>query len=121
MQIIKPTNLLVRFLLELCMLIALGYWGFSRAETGLLRFVLGIGCPLLAAVVWGFWLAPASSRRLVEPWRSLAELILFGIASIALYRAGQPGVAAAFVLIYLLNKILIILWKQDQKITKKSF
>ena len=112
MQVIKSTNILVRFLLELCILIALGYWGFSRGETNISRFGLGIGCPLLVAVIWGLWMAPASSRRLPEPWRTLVELVLFGIAITSLYSTGQPYLAGVFGLVYLINKLLLVIWKQ---------
>ena len=49
---LKPLNLGLRFVLELCMLVALGIWGFSE------NVVLGIAAPLAAAVVWGLWIAP---------------------------------------------------------------
>jgi hypothetical protein len=51
MELWKSINLLVRFLLELSMLAALGYWGFTM-HTGVLNKVLfGLGAPLLAAVI----------------------------------------------------------------------
>ena len=60
---LKPLNLGLRFVLELCMLVALGIWGFSQ------NVVLGIAAPLAAAVVWGLWIAPKATRRLRDPAR----------------------------------------------------
>ena len=53
---LKPLNLGLRFVLELCMLVALGIWGFSE------NIVLGIAAPLAAAVVWGLWIASKGER-----------------------------------------------------------
>ena len=61
MEIIKSLNLLLRFLLELCGLVALGYWGFKTGQQMIVKIVLGIGGPLLFVVIWSIFLAPASS------------------------------------------------------------
>ena len=46
-----PINLAVRFFLELAALFSVGYWGWTQHE-GLLRYLLAIGLPLVAAVAW---------------------------------------------------------------------
>ena len=51
-------NLTVAFLLELCALAALGYWGLRTASGPATKAALGIGAPLLAAVLWGLFAAP---------------------------------------------------------------
>lgn len=55
---LKSANLLVRFLLELCALVALAYWGFHTEGALAIRLGLGIVAPLLAALVWGTFVAP---------------------------------------------------------------
>lgn len=50
MSAVIAVNLGVRFLLELCELAALGYWGFQAGGGALVRIGLGIGAPVLAAV-----------------------------------------------------------------------
>ena len=63
---LRSVNLVVRLLCELALLVALAVWGF-HAGSGLAGdLVLGLGAPLLAAVVWGLWVAPASRRRLAD-------------------------------------------------------
>ena len=105
-------NLAVRFLLELCILVAVGYWGFTTSATGLGQVGWGIGAPLLIAVLWGCFGAP----KAVFPLHGLLllgfELVIFGAGPLALYAAGQPTLAIAFVVIYVLNKILLTLWQQ---------
>jgi hypothetical protein len=112
MEIIKSGNLGLRFLLELCILVAIGYWGFKTGSQTMIRVGLGIGLPLLVATTWAVLLAPASSRRLQEPWLLVAELIIFGLAIIALYSTGQHALAGIFGLVYVINKILMYIWRQ---------
>ena len=51
LELIKGANLALRFLLELCALGALGYWGFKTGAATITKIVLGVGAPLVAAVV----------------------------------------------------------------------
>ena len=102
----KPLNLGLRFLLELCMLVALGIWGFSE------NFVLGIAAALAAAVVWGLWIAPKATRRLRDPVRLALELLLFGAAGVALAAADHPLAAAIFLAAVALNEVLTLAWGQ---------
>ncbi len=112
MQIFKMINLLVRFLLELCILAIFGYWGFNTGDNAFMKFLLGLASPILFAVVWGTFLAPKSPRRLDEPWLFLLELALFGLACWALYSTGKINLTFAFGGIYIFNKILMIIWRQ---------
>jgi Protein of unknown function (DUF2568) len=96
---LRGVTLTVRFLCELAMLAALAYWGFVVGDD-VGAWVLGIGAPLLAAVVWGALVAPRARWRVSIPIRLVIELALFGAAVGALAVAGQPltavvlGVAA---------------------------
>lgn len=108
----KMINLLVRFLLELCILAIFGYWGFQTGSNTFMKFLLGLGAPILFAVVWGTFLAPKSPMRLHEPWQFLLELIVFGLACWALYSTGKVDLTVAFGGIYILNKILMVIWRQ---------
>ena len=51
LEVIKGANLLLRFLLELCALGALGYWGFTTGSATITKVALAVGAPLVAAVV----------------------------------------------------------------------
>jgi hypothetical protein len=112
MEAIKLINLGLRFLLELCILGIFGYWGFKTGSSAFAKFLLGLGSPILFAVVWGTFLAPKSSMRLGEPWLYLLELVLFALAIWALYSTGKVNLTVTFGVIYLLNKILMIIWRQ---------
>jgi hypothetical protein len=89
----NPINLAVRFLLELCALAAMAYWGWTQ-HSGWLRFVLAIGLPVLAGGLWGAFAVPNDPSRSgntpvpVPGWvRLLLELAIFGFGVGALYDA----------------------------------
>jgi Protein of unknown function (DUF2568) len=103
---LKPLNLGLRFVLELCMLVALGIWGFSE------NVVLGVAAPLAAAVIWGLWVAPKAKRRLRDPARLVVELLLFGAAGVALAAADRPLAAAVFLAAVVLSEGLMLAWRQ---------
>lgn len=112
MELLKSLNLALRFLLELGVLAIFGYWGFKTGSNPFIKFLLGLGAPILFAVTWGTFLAPKSPLRLSDPWLFLLELVLFALAGWALYSTGNVPLAAAFGVIYILNKILMLIWRQ---------
>lgn len=112
MPLLKMLNLLVRFLLEICILVIFGYWGFQTGSNPLMKFLLGLGAPILFAAIWGAFLAPKSWRRLDEAWLSLLELVIFALTCWALYSTGKVDLTVTFGGIYILNKILMIIWRQ---------
>ena len=93
---LRAANLGLRFFLELCILAALGYWGFQTGDSAPLKVILGIGAPLIAAVLWGVFISPKASVRLPGFARLLLEYAIFGAAALALAAAGQPELAAVF-------------------------
>ena len=112
MAILKGTNLALAFLLELCALAALGYWGFHTGRGTLAKVGLGLGAPLLAAVVWGLFVAPKATVTVPGPVHLALEVAVFGLAAVALHAAGQPRLALAFALVVVLNRVLIAVWGQ---------
>ncbi|MCB0191028.1 MAG: YrdB family protein [Anaerolineae bacterium] len=112
MQIIKLVNLLLRFLLELCLLGAVGFWGFQTRTPLIVRIGLGFGLPLVVMVVWAIFLAPASPRRLREPGLLIAEVALFAPAVGALYSTGHRGLGVLFGVFYGINRLLMTIWRQ---------
>jgi Protein of unknown function (DUF2568) len=98
--------LAVRFALEIAALVALGYWGFETGD-GVLGVVLGLGAPLVAAVVWGTFVSPRASVKLPEPLRLAVELLFFAAATIALADAGKSGLAVAYAAVVLAHIVLM--------------
>ena len=103
MVIFESLTLLVRFLLELCMLGALGYWGFKTGDSAAMKWVLGLGAPTLAAVVWGLFIAPKATVGVPMPvWIGL-QVIVFGAAALALASVAPQQLATSFVLAVVLD------------------
>jgi Protein of unknown function (DUF2568) len=88
-------NDVLRFVLELGALAALGYWGFAEFD-GAAQWVFGLGAPLIAAGVWGTSVAPRASRPTVDPVRLLLEVAVFGSGVAALLAAGSTALALVF-------------------------
>jgi hypothetical protein len=98
MNAFEPLVLLVRFLLELCLLAALGYWGF---ETG--GWALGLCAPLAAAVVWGMFIAPKARYPVpTAVWVGL-QVVLFGAAALGLAAVASTGLAVLFAIAVVLH------------------
>jgi hypothetical protein len=76
MDVLKALNLLVRFLLELCMLAAVGYWGFKTHSGWTMKIIFGIGLPVVIAVLWGLFIAPKATYPLSGISYLTLELIL---------------------------------------------
>ena len=112
MDALKGVNLLVRFLLELCMLAALGYWGFKTHSGWAAKILLGIGLPVLIAVIWGFFMAPKSTHRLSGIPFTVMDIILLGSGAAALYASGQTSLAWIYAAVLILSEVLRLIWKQ---------
>jgi hypothetical protein len=98
MNAFESLTLLVRFLLELCMLAALGYWGFDAGG-----WALGLGAPLAAAVVWGMFIAPKARYAVpIGVWIGL-QVVLFGAAALGLAAAASTGLAVLFAIAVVLH------------------
>lgn len=108
MQMVQMINLGLRFLLELCLLAALAYWGFQLDRGWLVRIGAAVGAPLLAAVIWGVFVAPKAAQLLADPWRFLLEIALFGVGAAALWAAGRPILGAALLGIFIANRLLLM-------------
>ena len=111
MDVLKALNLLVRFLLELCMLAAVGYWGFKTHSGWVLKIIFGIGLPILIAVIWGLFIAPRATYPLSGISYLAVELILLGSGVVALFASGRPDLGWVYTVILVVNKVLIVVWK----------
>ncbi len=113
MSALKSANLVLAFLLELAALAAFADWGLGSSPETVVRVLLGVGTPVLAAVLWGIFAAPRSGRRL----RGLAylafKLVFFGAAALALVASGRTAIAAGFAGLALINIVLEKVWHQE--------
>lgn len=108
----KLLNNLVSFLLELAMLGAISFWGFHAGNTSLIKWLLGLGIPLLVIVFWSVFMAPQANNRIAWPWLPVVSLLLFLISAAALYGAGARSAAAVFAATAVINCIFVFIWHQ---------
>ncbi len=95
-----PINLVARFLLELCALGSVGWFGWARF-TGPTRWVAMLALPLVLATLWGVFAVPGDPSRsgstvVAVPGlvRLLLELAVFTAAVAALVYTDAPRAAA---------------------------
>ena len=112
MAILKTINLVLSFLLEIAMLAAFGYWGFHTGESLWLKLALGIGVPLVVFILWGLFLAPRAGYRADSTLGVIMSLGLFYLAALALYQSNQPVLGTAMIVLALINRTLVVIWKQ---------
>jgi hypothetical protein len=109
---VQTANLLLRFILELCVLAVVGYWGFIAGNQMLMKWILGIGSPLIIAIVWGLMGAPKASIQVSVPFHFLLEVIVFGIPLILLIILGKINLAILYGTTVILNRIFMYVWNQ---------
>lgn len=112
MAILKAANLGIRFLLELCVLGALAYWGWQTGERYYESLALSFTAPLIAAATWGIFISPKARVPVSTPvWLGL-QVVVFGAAVAALFATGlaAPGIALGVAAI--INTALVLAWGQ---------
>ena len=99
--------LTVRFLTELALIVVLALVGVFANLPLAGRIIIGVAAPVLAMVIWGLWIAPRARRRLTDPLRLAAELVLFAVAAAALAVAGGMLIAVVFAVVAMGVAILL--------------
>ena len=122
----NPINLTLRFLLELAALASMGYWGWQQRGNWL-RFVLAIGIPALAAVIWGTFRVPDDPGNapvpVPGPLRLALEVAFFGFTVWALFDSGATTlgwIMAATLVIHYLASYDRVMWLITSRVTEKK-
>ena len=104
-----PVNLAIRFILELCALAAMAYWGWTQ-HAGWLRWGLAIGLPVLAAILWGTFTVPHDHSRSGQApvpvpglVRLMLELAFFGLAVWMLYDTGATLLSLIMAIVVIIH------------------
>ena len=101
----KAVNDGVRFLLELCALAAIAYWGWRTGNSTATKLLLAVGGVVLVAVVWGVF--RSESDAVVEvptAVRVAIEVAVFAAAAAALAAVGRVGLAIVFAVLAGINE-----------------
>ena len=108
----RTANLVVRFLLEVCALTALGFWGAQTGGRTLTKLVLATATVLIAAAAWAVFVAPNAPLDAGPVLRWAVELAVFAAATGSLVTTGHPRYAVALAVVYLANRALMAVWDQ---------
>lgn len=103
---LHAANEALAFLLELVMLLALGWWGAKSGATLAGAVLLGAGAPLAVAIVWGLFAAPKARIRLPIGGILAVKAVAFGSAAAAIYALGLHTAAAVFAVVSFANATL---------------
>ena len=107
----RGANLAVRFFFELCALAAFAYWGFLTPGGTAQHILLGIGAPILMAIVWGAFIAPRAAVALPRSVTVVLGLLVLELAAVALAAAGLVPLAVIFGVAVAINAALIVAWE----------
>jgi hypothetical protein len=111
-QSLFVANEALAFLLEIIALGALAYWGFHVGHGMAAKVALGIGAPVLAAVVWGLFAAPRARFKVPLAAVLVVKALVFGAATAALASTGHPVLAAVFAVVVIANTAVATVGRQ---------
>ena len=106
-------NAFLRFALELVAFGVLAWWGWRNGG-----LALAIGLPVLAAVLWGAFVAPKARWFLPLGGRLAVEALVFGAAVVALISLGYPVLAVNLAVLASANSIIVHLDRGDERLRK---
>ncbi len=107
MPMVRSLNALLSFVLEMAMLAAFSWAGFELGRSPMNWFAL-VGAPLLAILVWGFFAAPRSRRRLPQPARTVLELGFMLLAAAGLWLIGRTVLALPMAALAIVNQLTLL-------------
>ena len=92
----RPAFLALRFGVEIWTLVVLVVAGASASAGLTVRIVLAVLGPVVVTVFWGLAMAPRARRRLRDPVRLVAELVIFILSAALLALSGHVLAAAIY-------------------------
>jgi hypothetical protein len=108
---IKWANAGLMFFLELGVLIATGYWGFTLQGSLAVRLLAGIGAPALFIAVWAVFGAAKGARiPLTGIARVVLEVLWFGGGALALAASGAVTTGCVFAAVFVVNALLRLIF-----------
>ena len=115
MDAVRMGNLVLRFLLELCVLWALAAWGLAVGPNTPSRVALAVVLPVVAMLVWGTFLSPKAPVRLPLVPKIVLELAVMAIGALAFLGAGLTGVAVVFIAAVVVHEVLLVVLGQRRQ------
>jgi hypothetical protein len=92
---LRAAALAVRFVVELCLLAAVAYWGATISAGVAVRVIVAVVATAAVAVVWGVFVSPKARVPLGRTAWVAVQVVLFGLEVAALVAAGQTALGVA--------------------------
>lgn len=105
----KALNLLLRFLLELCALYAMGYVGYHLVEGEAAKLALCIAAPIGFAILWWLFAAHKAKFPPPQPFKAIVGAVLLEVTPGVMAWAGQGLWAAVVAVLIVVNSSLVYL------------
>ncbi|HEY1773364.1 MAG TPA: YrdB family protein [Gammaproteobacteria bacterium] len=109
----NAVNLLIRFLLELAALVALGYFGYHATQAEPARLVLCIAAPALFAVLWALFASHKAKYPPPRFYKAILGAMLLEVTPVVLFLEGQGVWAAGMAVVIVVNSVLVY-WRKYQ-------
>jgi hypothetical protein len=109
LRVSEPLHLLnegLAFLVEMLALAALAWWGAETGDGLFVQLLLGIGTPLVAAVVWGMFASPKARVKLPLAGVLGVKAFVFAAALFSLDLLGHRTLAIVFGVIAAANTVV---------------
>ena len=103
---LKWFNVGLRAIMELGIVIALGYWGYKTGESTSAKILLSIAAPLIGFGIWGL-VDFRNAGAFAEPLRLIEELIISGLAALAWYVAGAQSMGWMLGIVSIVHHALV--------------
>lgn len=96
----------VRLLVEVFALASLAFWGFV-AWPFPWNIVVGIGAPVILALVWALFVSPKAVIRVHPFVRAIVELLLYVAVTVVWWELDQPWVGIVFAVIAVAQGVIV--------------
>ncbi|MGW0855701.1 YrdB family protein [Streptomyces sp. NPDC002690] len=106
---LRTANEVLAFLVEVVALVAFARWGWHSAEPTVLRVLLAVAVPGIAATVWGMYASPKARFALPVAGVVGVKLLVFVCAVAALYDLDGSGAALSYAAVVAANTVLLTL------------
>ncbi len=106
MSAASAMNLGLRVLMESGLVAGFAYWGVHTGETTAAKVVLGVGAPVVGFGIWGAVDFRGAGRH-AEALRLIQELLISGLAAVALYAAGAHVLGLLLAAVSIAHHLLV--------------
>ncbi|GAA4711974.1 Protein of unknown function (DUF2568) [Promicromonospora umidemergens] len=116
----RTTALLLRFLLELALIAAAAYTGWTLADGGWPGAALAVLAPAVVIALWATFLSPKARVTIPPPARVALEALLFGGVGYALWQAGAPAAGTALAAVWVLDRAVLALTADAHSVLEQA-